>query len=142
MHRTIVLAIMLAAAVVGPALAGSKTITLYKSPTCGCCTEYARYLTGQGYDVAVVEREDMDGVKNGLGVPPSMRSCHTGMIDGYLVEGHVPVEAIERLLAERPKVKGVASPGMPTGSPGMPGPKEPNHIHTFGPDGSTPFMRF
>lgn len=137
-----IIGLLFAIAIIGPAFAGSTTMTLYKSRTCSCCTEYARYLTDQGYDVAVVEREDMDTVKDGLGVPPSVRSCHTGVIDGYFVEGHVPVEAIERLLSERPRVKGVASPGMPMGSPGMPGPKESNHIHTFGPDGATPFMRF
>jgi hypothetical protein len=110
---------------------GAEEATVYKSPTCGCCKGWVTYLQRHGYHVTVIDRDDMDAVKDGLGVPAEMRSCHTAKIGGYLVEGHVPVEAIDRLLAEKPKVTGIASPGMPSGSPGMDGPKAPNPIYTF-----------
>lgn len=112
--------------------AAAREAVVYKSPTCGCCKGWVTYLQRNGYTVTVVEREDMDTVKDGLGVPDAMRSCHTAKIDGYVIEGHVPVEAIDKLLSERPKAKGIASPGMPSGSPGMDGPKEPNPVFTFG----------
>lgn len=113
-----------------PAVA--REAVVYKSPTCGCCKGWATYLQRNGYQVTVIDREDMDTIKDGLGVPDGMRSCHTAKIDGYVIEGHVPVEAIDKLLSERPKAKGIAAPGMPMGSPGMDGPKEPNPIYTFG----------
>jgi hypothetical protein len=124
------------------ATAGEKDVTVWKSPTCGCCTGWASYLQQHGYSVKQIDVDDLDAVKAEHGVPPSMQSCHTARIDGYVVEGHVPVEAIDKLLKERPKVRGIASPGMPMGSPGMGGPKEDNIIHTFGADGSRVFGRY
>jgi hypothetical protein len=116
-----------------PAPAQARDAIVYKSPTCGCCKGWATYLQRNGYTVTMVDRDDMDSVKDGLGVPEAMRSCHTAKIDGYVIEGHVPVEAIDKLLADKPKVTGIAAPGMPSGSPGMSGPKEPNPVYTFGP---------
>lgn len=113
-----------------PAIA--REAVVYKSPTCGCCKGWGTYLQRNGYKVTMIDREDMDKVKDDLGVPDAERSCHTAKIDGYVVEGHVPLAAIDKLLAERPKVDGIASPGMPTGSPGMDGPKAPNPVYTFG----------
>lgn len=109
---------------------------VYKSPTCGCCKGWAAYLQRNGYHVTVLDRDDMDKVKDGLGVPDKVRSCHTAKIGGYVIEGHVPLEAIDKLLAEKPKVVGIAAPGMPSGSPGMDGPKDSNPIYTFGEGGT------
>lgn len=116
-------------------VAGEKQATIYKDPNCGCCTGHAEYLEQHGYKVKVVETGDIGAVKRMVGVPEAMGSCHTAMIDGYVVEGHVPVKAIDKLLAERPQVKGIALPGMPMGSPGMNGAKEePFVVYSFGPE--------
>lgn len=94
-------------------------MTMHKSPTCGCCSKWAARMREAGFTVEEVVEADMDAVKAKFGVPKAMQSCHTALIDGYVVEGHVPAEAIDRLLVEQPKVTGVAAPGMPSGSPGM-----------------------
>jgi hypothetical protein len=104
--------------------------TLYKSPQCGCCESYADYLRANGYEVEVVATHDLPLVKQQHGVPTALEGCHTTLVDGYVVEGHVPVTTLDRLLAERPAIKGISLPGMPTGSPGMSGPKtEPFTIY-------------
>lgn len=119
-----------------PAEAAGPTITVYKSPTCGCCTNWEEHLRENGFQVESVKRTDMAGVKQEHGVPPAMQSCHTGVVDGYVVEGHVPAAVIKKLLADRPAVKGVAVPGMPMGSPGMEGPyEEPYEVFTFDANG-------
>ena len=105
-----------------PAMAESIEATVYKSPECGCCHVWAGYLRYNGFDVLVKDMDDVTPVKNFFRIPDDLRSCHTAIIGGYAVEGHVPVEAIDRLLAEKPEIKGIALPGMPSGSPGMPGP--------------------
>jgi len=105
---------------VQPAKAG--TITVWKSPTCGCCGGWVDYMRGKGYQVSVNLVADPDPIKAKLGVPEALYSCHTAKIDEYLVEGHVPEGAVAKLLAERPNLKGIALPGMPQGSPGMDGP--------------------
>ena len=102
-----------------PAKAG--TITVWKSPTCGCCGEWVTYMRGKGYQVSVNDVADPDAIKVKFGVPAALYSCHTAKIDDYLIEGHVPEGAIAKLLAERPSLKGIALPGMPEGSPGMNG---------------------
>lgn len=96
-------------------------ITVYKSPECGCCSSWAGHLRNAGYSVEVKAVDDMEVIKETLGVPESMQSCHTAKVGGYVVEGHVPAEDIEWLLSERPDVKGLAVPGMPMGSLGMEG---------------------
>jgi len=98
-------------------------VQVYYSSGCGCCREYVRYLKGHGFYVDPVVTEDMEGVKLAMGVPRSLWSCHTSRIGEYFVEGHVPVEFIERLLREKPPIDGIALPGMPQGSPGMAGSK-------------------
>jgi hypothetical protein len=97
---------------------------MYASPTCGCCREYADYLRDNGHSVEVRLVDDLPDIKDSLGVPTEAESCHTTMIGGYIVEGHVPVEVIDKLLRERPGIDGVALPDMPAGSPGMGGTKE------------------
>lgn len=95
------------------------TLTMYHSPTCGCCVNWAKYLEDHGVEVITEETMNVYGVKEEHGVPNQLSSCHTAVVDGYVVEGHVPVEDIQRLLAERPDVTGIAVPGMPPNSPGM-----------------------
>ncbi len=97
-------------------------ILVYKSPTCGCCNGWVDHLEAAGFEVEARDVRDLVSVKLDAGVPTAMSSCHTALVDGYTVEGHVPADQIKRLLAERPEVAGIAVPGMPIGSPGMEGP--------------------
>ena len=93
--------------------------TVYKSPTCGCCSLWNRHLEENGFEIVAHDRTDMTAVKDSLGIPSDLSSCHTAVIDGYVVEGHVPAASILRLLEERPEALGLTVPGMPLGSPGM-----------------------
>ncbi len=102
---------------------GMEKVIVYKSPQCGCCQNYTAYLSGLGFDVEIVNTNDMDAIKAQYGVPADMESCHTTVIGDYFVEGHIPGEAIQKLMSELPSIKGIAMPGMPSGSPGMPGAK-------------------
>jgi hypothetical protein len=95
-------------------------LTVYKDPNCGCCTKWIEHLRASGLQPAVHDRTDMDALKDGLGVPTSLRSCHTAVAGKYVVEGHVPAADIKRLIKTAPKgIIGIAVPGMPAGSPGM-----------------------
>lgn len=96
-------------------------ISLIRSPTCSCCAGHAEHLAAVGYDVHSTLTEGYADVKDAHSIPIQMRSCHTSLVGGYFVEGHVPAVAIDRLLAERPDIDGIALPGMPPGSPGMGG---------------------
>ncbi len=98
-------------------------VTVFKSQSCGCCDAYASYLRSQGVKVETVQIDDMSVIKTKYGIPSSMESCHTSVIGDYFVEGHMPVEAYESLMNEKPAIDGIALPGMPSGSPGMPGSK-------------------
>ncbi|MEZ9946805.1 DUF411 domain-containing protein [Vibrio breoganii] len=101
-------------------------IELYKSPTCGCCKEWAAIMEDKGYSVTVHHKRDWTSVKNRFGMPEQLTSCHTAIIDGYMIEGHVPEEDVARLLEERPKgISGLSAPGMPQHSPGMAAPGQP-----------------
>jgi hypothetical protein len=107
-------------------------VVVHKTETCTCCGAYEEYLAAQGYTVDVRIHDDIAAVKTELGVPPEEQSCHTNEVAGYVVEGHVPTEAIEVLLAEAPDVDGISLVGMPSGSPGMPGEQtEPFVVRTF-----------
>ena len=112
------------AAAPAPSSGAARVIEVYKSPACTCCHEWEAYLRGVGYTVKSMPTDDMAAVKAKHALPQDTWSCHTAVIDGYVVEGHVPVEAIEDLLARRPAIDGIALPAMPPGSPGMPGAKE------------------
>jgi len=101
------------------------SVTVYKSPTCGCCEAWVEHLRDNGFEVEEKNQQDIESVKNMLGVPPKLRSCHTAVVGKYLVEGHVPASDIKRLLAEKPQVAGLAVPGMPMGSQGMEMPGQP-----------------
>jgi hypothetical protein len=94
-------------------------VTVYKSPTCGCCAEWAEHMQAAGFEVKTVDQADVTPKKNDLGVPMGARSCHTATVGDYAIEGHVPAGDVKRLLAEEPDVAGLAVPGMPIGSPGM-----------------------
>ena len=119
------------------------TAVVYMSPTCGCCHKYAEYLKQKGLKVQTVKIDNVAPKKRALGVPSDLWSCHTTKIGRYFVEGHVPFEVIEKLLAEQPDIKGIALPGMPSGSPGMPGPKaEPFLIYAVEDGQVLEFMRF
>lgn len=97
----------------------SYDITVYKTPNCMCCDKWAAYLEDKGFSVNLIPSDTLATIKDQNNIPKDLRSCHTGLINGYVVEGHVPVESIRKLLEERPDAKGIAVPGMPTGSPGM-----------------------
>lgn len=94
-------------------------IVVYKDPNCGCCKSWVEHLRKHGFDVAVHDTADMSGAKRTGRVPEALTSCHTAFVNGYVVEGHVPAADIQRMLAEKPKIAGIAVGGMPAGSPGM-----------------------
>jgi hypothetical protein len=121
---------------------GDIKAVVYKSPTCGCCGVYASYLKRTGIDVSVIDLDDMTPIKEQYGISPAVQSCHTTVIGDYFIEGHIPVEAIRKVLSEKPNIKGIALPGMPSGSPGMPGPKQGTFdISALSPSGEwEPFM--
>ncbi len=121
--------------------AENPLVTVYASPTCGCCHQYVTYLEAAGFEVTSVEMEDLTPIKDSLGIPPDLRSCHTAAISEYFVEGHVPIEAIQKLLQERPPIDGITLPGMPSGSPGMGGDKKgPFMIYSIKDGVTTHFM--
>jgi len=105
-----------------PADADPQVVQVYKSPLCGCCQEWVKHVRSRGYKVNVSNVLDMNSLKREVGVPSEATSCHTAVVGGYFIEGHVPAEDISRLLAERPNISGLAVPGMPIGPPGMEGP--------------------
>ena len=138
MTRVLILAAMMWTLVGPAAFAGPKDVVLYKNPQCSCCEGYADYLRTNGYSVTVKPTHNLSLIKRRNGVPEQFDGCHTSLIDGYVVEGHVPVGTLNRLLSERPNIKGIALPGMPMGSPGMVGDKEaPFEIHQFTSSGKT-----
>ncbi len=102
-------------------LLAAPVISVYKSPTCGCCNDWVNHLKDNGFEVNTYDSNNMGDIKQRLGVTPQLASCHTAMVDGYVLEGHVPAKDIKRLLEQRPKVTGLTVPGMPMGSPGMEG---------------------
>ena len=114
-----------------------KPATLYKSMTCGCCGVYGDYAQGNGLNVQVINSDDPQAVEDQYKIPAALRSCHTTIVDGYFVEGHIPLEAVAKLTTEKPDIAGIAMAGMPQGSPGMPGAKTgPFIIYAVNKDGS------
>jgi hypothetical protein len=114
---------LLAAFALSPIAPGAATarasMTVFKDPNCGCCGAWVDHVRARGFQTEVRIEPRMNLIKTRLGVPVQLSSCHTALIEGYAIEGHVPAEAIERLLRERPALAGIAVPGMPIGSPGM-----------------------
>ncbi|KFN47105.1 DUF411 domain-containing protein [Arenimonas metalli] len=105
-----------------PVERGLPLVTVHKSPYCGCCEKWIEHMQAAGFEVEVVNTEDMTPVKQRVGIPPGKGSCHTAEVGGYFVEGHVPADDVKRMLAEKPAARGIAVPGMPIGSPGMESP--------------------
>lgn len=133
---------ILAAAILGlaaPITAHAQALVeVYKSPTCGCCSNWIKHLQHNGFSVKAYDVRDASVYRAKFGVPAELGSCHTAVVGGYAVEGHVPAREIKRLLAEKPKVKGLAVPGMPHGSPGMEGRRsDPYEVLLFESDGRT-----
>ncbi len=121
---TLAVAALLRARVGAQADDAARHAELIKTPGCSCCDGYAEHLRASGFDVTVREAPDLAQIAAGIGIPVALQGCHMTMIDGYAVSGHVPVGQIERLLAERPDIRGISLPGMPVGTPGMPGDKD------------------
>lgn len=118
--------------------ASSPVIEVYKSPTCGCCTAWVKHVRKAGFRTVVHDTADVQPVKDRLGVPEVLISCHTARVGNYVIEGHVPADVIQRLLKEKPAIAGIAVPGMPTGSPGMEGGEpEPYDVVSFDKQGRT-----
>lgn len=118
--------------------AKKPVITVYKDPSCGCCKNWIAHLIKHGYRVDAKDSPNMTEIKRTLGVPTGLTACHTAMVNGYLIEGHVPAADIDRLLAQKPKVAGLAVPGMPAGSPGMEGASSQRYqVLTFDKSGKT-----
>ena len=117
--------------------------TIFKDSSCGCCDVYSQYMGKKGYGVEAITTQNMDAIKTKYNIPYSMQSCHTVVIGDYFVEGHMPIEAIEKLMAEKPDIAGIALPGMPSGAPGMTGSKLSDFIvYAVHKDGTTSeFMR-
>jgi hypothetical protein len=107
------------AAVVVAAQQAKPSVEVYKDPSCGCCSKWVDHLQANGFTVKTTDRADLADLKAKHRVPQKVQSCHMALVDGYVVEGHVPAEDVKRLLKERPAVVGIAVPGMPIGSPGM-----------------------
>jgi hypothetical protein len=118
----------------------AEEVTLYKNPQCGCCEAYADYLRENGFDVTVKPTHELVTMSRAAGIPDDFQGCHLAFIDDYVVSGHVPVATVDRLLSERPDIKGVTLPGMPMGSPGMGGVKsEPFTTYAVGDEQPTVF---
>lgn len=119
----ITVALTTAAVRISPSDTAAKkpTITVYKDPSCGCCKKWIEHLVKHGYRVDAKDTPNMTEIKRTLGVPDALTACHTAVVNGYLIEGHVPAADIDRLLEQKPRIAGLAVPGMPAGSPGMEG---------------------
>ena len=116
-----------------------------KDPNCGCCSGWVEHVRNAGFDPLVKEAGDLAPLKSRLSIPPSLVSCHTAQVDGFVIEGHVPAPAIRRLLSERPQAAGLAVAGMPVGSPGMEvpdGAEETYDVVLFGPTGQRVYARY
>jgi len=140
MNRTIRLAGFTALlALSTPALAEPIHAILYKNPQCRCCESYAAYLRDNGFEVEVKPTNDLAEISRKAGVPEQMEGCHTMFIDGYVIDGHVPVDVVRKLLSAKPAIAGITLPGMPAGSPGMVGAKtEQFTIYAVTKDGKAP----
>jgi hypothetical protein len=138
-RRILFCAFLLVLSVAWTLQAAGPTITVYKTPTCGCCGQWVQHLKAAGFTVVVNDVPNTDSYARQYGVPEALRSCHTAVVDGYTIEGHVPAADIQRLLKEKPKAKGLAVPGMPMGSPGMDagGRRDKYSVLLFQADGKT-----
>ena len=122
-HRHLATATLAAGMLLGlgtiGAAADPAAMAVYKDPMCGCCEAWADAMKAAGFKVQIHNEDNMTPIKSRYGVPADMEGCHTAVVDGYVIEGHVPLQAVTKLLAERPNIAGIATPGMPAGSLGM-----------------------
>lgn len=150
MHRNIVIALAVAGlaslglASMGVAAAQQKQVgplvEVFKSPTCGCCTSWVDHMRASGFTVRTTDVKDLSQIKSSRGIPSQVQSCHTSLVNGYVVEGHVPAADVRRLLKEKPAIAGIAVGGMPIGSPGMETPyvkAQPYDVMSFDKLGAT-----
>lgn len=122
-----------------PAIAEPIKATLYKNPQCTCCEGYAAYLRNNGFEIDVKPTNDLNEISRKAGVPENIQGCHTMFVEGYVVDGHVPVDVVYKLLSERPAIAGITLPGMPLGAPGMNGTKNGTFtIYAVTKDGKPP----
>jgi len=136
MHRRQFLATSAITLFAGSALAARESVDVYKSAGCGCCGEWIRHMRANGFEVRAYDVPEPGEYRRRYGVPQALGSCHTAVVGGYAIEGHVPAREIKRLLAERPRAQGLAVPGMPAGSPGMESPRShPFEVLLFQRDG-------
>lgn len=118
--------------------AARTAVTVYKTPACGCCGKWVEHMEANGFAATTTNLADLSEIKAKHGVPARLNSCHTSLVGGYVIEGHVPAADIRRLLKERPKIVGLAAPGMPAGAPGMDVPNSPAYdVLAFDKDGNT-----
>jgi hypothetical protein len=119
-------------------------VVVYKSPTCGCCSAWIDHLQDNGFKVVARDTTDLTTIKEQHGVTPELASCHTAVVDGYVLEGHVPAADVKTLLAQRPAITGLAVPGMPIGSPGMEqgDTKQPYDVVAFDKQGVSVFSSY
>jgi hypothetical protein len=120
--------------------AGGPLVEVFKSPTCGCCSQWVEHMRASGFTVRTTDLNDLSEIKKARGVPDQVQSCHTAVVNGYVVEGHVPATDVHRMLREKPAIAGIAVGGMPIGSPGMefPGAKaQPYDVMSFDKNGAT-----
>jgi hypothetical protein len=142
---TALAAVPMVSIALGARSAALPKIVVTKDPNCGCCAGWVDHLRGAGFPVDVVDSAEINRVKARLGVPHELQACHTAVVGGYIIEGHVPVSAIQRVLTEKPHGKGLAVPGMPVGSPGMNiegAPPEEYTVFLFGSFGHRQHARF
>jgi len=122
----------------GPRAEALPVVKVWKTPTCGCCGKWVRHMEAAGFRVETTDLYNVDPVKTANGLPLELASCHTALVGGYVVEGHVPASDVRRLLKERPDIIGLTAPGMPPGSPGMDVPGSPSFdVLSLGKDGRT-----
>ena len=113
-------------------------VKVWKSPTCGCCGKWVKHMQAAGFRLEVTDVDDVDPIKTANGLPLRLASCHTALVGGYVIEGHVPASDVRRLLKEKPAILGLVAPGMPPGSPGMDVPGSPPYdVLSLGKDGKT-----
>lgn len=135
MYKSLLLA-LLAGSVSFSALAAER-MTVYKSQYCGCCKTWIKHMEENGFEVKVVETEQLEPIKQQYGITPQLASCHTGVVNGYVVEGHVPAADVQKLLKEKPAIRSLTIPGMPQSAPGMDIPGQPYQVLSISHEGAT-----
>ena len=127
----------------GARAAALPPVEVWKDPSCGCCGNWSLHMRQAGFTVTINATDDMDAIKRAKGVPNELQACHTAVVEGYVIEGHVPAGDVKKLLAERPSAVGLAVPGMPASSPGMNQPGEPYEVILFGtPTGARTYAQY